>query len=201
MQFYSIPARTTRRMGPRACVRTVALFGCLLLSACQPGSDLSPLTSASEEPYRLGIDEQVRIITFGQEQLTGQFRINDRGNVAIPLLGAIKAEGLTTTELERSIEQQLVAKKVFLKPSVSVEILAYRPVYILGEVTKPGEYPYTPGATVLSTVSRAGGYTYRAQTKYSSIIRTINGQPIEGRVPRSEAVRPGDVVNVFERLY
>lgn len=180
----------------------LALIGCAVLTACQPGADLTPLTSAPEAPYRLGVDEQIRIITFGQEQLTGQFLINDRGNVAIPLLGAIKAEGLTTTELERSIERHLIEKKVFLTPSVSVEVVAYRPVYILGEVTKPGEYPYKPNSTVLSMIARAGGYTYRAQTEYTSIVRNDDGRHlVEGKVQRSTAVRPGDVINVFERYY
>lgn len=172
-----------------------------MVAACQPGSNLSPLVSAKETPYRLGIDEQLRIITFGQEQLTGQFLINDRGEVAIPLLGAIRAEGLTTAELEQSIEQRLIEKKVFSKPSVSVEIVTYRPVYVLGEVTKPGEYPYKPNSTVLSMIARAGGYTYRAQTQYSSIVRSDGSRPVEGQVSRNESVRPGDIINVFDRYY
>ena len=152
-------------------------------------------------PYRLGVGEQVRIITFGEEQLTGQFRVNDRGTIAIPLLGAIPASGLTTAELEHSIAQRLRDKKVLLDPSVSVEVLTYRPVFILGEVNKPGEYPYQPGMTVLTAVTIAGGFTYRAQTDYASILRPIDGHAVEGRVNRGTEVRPGDVITIFERYF
>ena len=143
----------------------------------------------------------MRVITFGQEQLTGQFRINDRGDIAIPLLGNVKADGLTTTELEGSIEQRLKDKQVLQAPSVSVEVLNYRPVFILGEITKPGQYAYQPDMTVLTAVAIAGGFTYRAQTDYASILRTERGHSTEGRVPRGAPVRPGDVITIFERYF
>lgn len=184
----------------RSAHATAALI-CLLLTACEPGADLPPLPETQAGPYRLGVDEQIRIITFGQEQLTGQFRVNDRGNVAIPFLGAIPADGLTTTEVERSIERRLKEKKVLLDPSVSVEVMSYRPVFILGEVAKPGQYPYQPNMTVLTATAIAGGFTYRAQTDYASILRTENGHSVEGRVTRGTPVRPGDVINVFERYF
>ncbi|WP_158928028.1 polysaccharide biosynthesis/export family protein [Acidisphaera sp. S103] len=174
---------------------------CLLLAACSPGSGLPPLQATPAGPYRLGVGEDVRIITFGEERLTGQFRVNDRGDIAIPLLGTIPANGLTTTELEQSIAKQLTVKKVLLNPSVSVEVLQYRPVFILGEVSKPGEYPYQPGMTVLTAVAIAGGFSYRAETGYASILRTSDGHSVEGRVPRGMEVRPGDVIDIFERYF
>lgn len=174
---------------------------CLLLAACSPGSNLPVLPATPAGPYRLGVGENVRVITFGEERLTGQFRVNDRGDIAIPLLGTIPASGLTTTQLEQSIAKQLTDKKVLLNPSVSVEVLQYRPVFILGEVAKPGEYPYQPGMTVLTAVAIAGGFTYRAETGYASILRSINGHAVEGRVPRGMEVRPGDVIDIFERYF
>ena len=140
-------------------------------------------------------------ITFGDEHLTGQFRVNDRGNIAVPLLGAVKADGLTTSELEDSIAQRLREKKLLLDPSVSVEVLSYRPVFVLGEVSKPGEFPYQPGMTVLTAVSLAGGYTYRAETGYASILRKVDGHSVEGRASRGADIRPGDVVNIFPRYF
>jgi polysaccharide export outer membrane protein len=82
-----------------------------------------------------------------------------------------------------------------------VEVLKYRPVFILGEVSKPGEYPYQPGMTVLTAVAIAGGFTYRAETDYASILRTTEKQPVEGRVPRGMEVRPGDVIDIYERYF
>jgi polysaccharide export outer membrane protein len=176
-------------------------MACLLLAACSPGSNLPKLSAMPAGPYRLGVGEDVRVITFGEEQLTGQFRVNDRGDIAVPLLGTIPANGLTTTELEQSIAKQLTVKKVLLNPSVSVEVLQYRPVFILGEVSRPGEYPYQPGMTVLTAVAIAGGFTYRAETGYASILRTTEGHSVEGRVPRGMEVRPGDVIDIFERYF
>lgn len=169
--------------------------------SCAPGSDLSPLPNTPAGPYRLGVDDQVRVITFGFEGLTGQFRINDRGNLAIPLLGTIPANGLTTAELESSIARQLTEKNLLRDPSVSVEVLSYRPVFILGEVAKPGQYPYQPGMTILTAVAVAGGFTYRAETDDASVLRRIDGHEVEGRVPRGAEVLPGDVITIFERFF
>jgi polysaccharide export outer membrane protein len=177
----------------------VPLLG--VTSCTSPGSDLPPLADTRSGPYHLAVDDQVRVITFGQEQLTGQFRVNDRGTIAVPLLGAIRASGLTTSDLEREIEKVLKQKKVLLDPSVSVEVLGYRPMFILGEVSKPGQYPYEPGMTVLTAVAIAGGFTYRAQKNYAGLLRTVKGHSVEGRGSRGAEVRPGDVVTVFERYF
>jgi len=197
MKLYSLaPLRYVRSV-----LSAASITACLLVTACAPGSNLPPLTDTAAGPYRLGVDEQVRVVIFGQDQLTGQFRVNDRGNISVPLLGPIPAKGLTTGELENSIAMRLREKKILLDPSVSVEVLGYRPVFILGEVVKPGQYPYEPGMTVLTTVAIAGGFTYRAQTGYASILRTEHGSSVEGRVPRGAEVLPGDVITVFERYF
>jgi polysaccharide export outer membrane protein len=179
----------------------LTILMCLMVTACAPGATLPPLPQTVEEAYQLGVGDQIRIITFGQDQLTGEFRINDRGNVAIPLLGSIPANGLTTSELERGIEQRFKDKKILQEPSVSVEVMEYRPVFVLGEVAKPGQYPYQPRMTVLTAVAIAGGFTYRAQTDYASILRTEGGRSLEGRVQRGVTVRPGDVITVFQRYF
>jgi polysaccharide export outer membrane protein len=187
------------RRAPGTAATAALALAALLLVAC--GSGLPPLPNTPAGPYRLGVDDDVRIITFGEGQLTGQFRVNDRGIIAIPLLGAIPAAGKTTAELEHTIEQQLKDKRVLLDPSVSVEVLSYRPIFILGEVEKPGQYPYQPGMTVLTAVAIAGGFTYRAETGDASILRTTNGHSVEGRVRRGRAVQPGDVITIFQRYF
>jgi polysaccharide export outer membrane protein len=199
MEVVRPPAK--RNLNPFRPVKAGVAAMCLLLAACSPGSGLPPLPATPAGPYRLGVGEDVRIITFGEERLTGQFRVNDRGDIAVPLLGTIQANGLTTTELEQSISKQLTVKKVLLNPSVSVQVMQYRPVFILGEVSKPGEYPYQPGMTVLTAVAIAGGFTYRAETGYASILRTTDGHAVEGRVPRGLEVRPGDVIDIYERYF
>jgi polysaccharide export outer membrane protein len=202
IKFGSIPqAHSTLTSLPRICRYFVIAVACVGASSCSPGADLPPLTDAPPGQYKLGINEEVRIITFGQEQLTGQFRINDQGDIAVPLLGAIPADGLTTTELKKNIEARLQQKDLLDKPDVSVDIVSYRPVFILGEISKPGQYPYQPGMTVLTAVAIAGGFTYRAVTDYASILRTADGHATEGLVARNVLVRPGDVIDIYERHF
>ena len=199
--LFTRPVSSPHRAPFRVDLALILLLCGALLAGCSPGSGLPPLSATTSGPYQLGVNDLVRIITFGDEHLTGQFRVNDRGNIAIPLLGAVKADGFTTSELEDSIAQRLSDKKLLLDPSVSVEVLTYRPVFVLGEVAKPGEFPYQPGMTVLTAVSLAGGYTYRAETAYASILRKVDGRSIEGRAGRGVDVRPGDVINIFPRYF
>ncbi len=171
------------------------------LSACAPGYGLPPLPPASDAAYHLGPGDQVRIITFGEDTLTGEFRLSDSGNIAVPLLGSVNADGLTPGQLASRIETSLKQRNLFKNPSVSVEILAYRPFFILGEVNKPGQYPFQPGMTVLTAVAVAGGFTYRAVQDYASIVREQGNHAEEGKVSRSTVVEPGDTITVFERRF
>ncbi len=179
----------------------IPFAACLMLSACEPGSTLPPLPQTVAGPYTLGPGETVRVVVFGQTQLTGEFTVSDHGTISVPLLGDIPANNDTTDELAQSISSALEDKKILLNPSVSVEVVKYRPVFVLGEVEKPGQYPYEPGMTALTLVAIAGGFTYRAQTGYVSVLRRINGHVVEGQAPRGEEVLPGDVVTVFERYF
>jgi polysaccharide export outer membrane protein len=179
-----------------------AAFGALaLLAGCRPGGDLPPLPPPASEAYRLGPGDQVRVITFGEQTLTGQFSVEDGGDVAIPLLGPVHAAGLTTPQLADAIGGQLRDRSLLRNPSVAVEIVSYRPVFVLGEVNKPGEYPYRPGMTVLSVVALAGGFTYRAVEEYAAVVRNDHGKQIEGRADDAAPLQPGDVVKVLERRF
>ncbi len=180
---------------------TAVLSMCLVLAGCAPGGDLKPLPDYQAQQYRLGGGDQIRIITFGEEQLTGEFRVDDQGRIAMPLLGGVVAEGLTPQDLEKTIADGLKRRNLLRDASVSVEVLAYRPIFVLGEVAKPGQYPYQPGMTVLTSVAVAGGFTYRGYQNYASVIRTKGGTAAEGLAKPSDFVAPGDVVKVFERRF
>ncbi len=178
----------------------VVLF--IALAACSaPGSNLPAMTPAPPGPYSLGPGDQIRIITFGEETLTGDFRVNDSGNVALPLVGAVHAAGLSSTALEAAVAAALRRGNLVRNPSVSVEVTAYRPIFVLGEVNKPGQYPYQPGMTVVTAVAVAGGFTYRAIDDYASIMRSVDGTPVEGKAVRQAFVQPGDVITVYERRF
>ncbi len=173
----------------------------LALAACAPGGDLPPLRPASHAGYRLGPGDQVRIITVGDESLTGEFRVGDSGRIALPMLGSVPAAGLPPSALEKTIARSLVRAGLERDPSVSVEVTGYRPIFVLGEVNKPGEFAYQPGMTVLAAVALAGGFTYRAVEDYTGVVRTDGGPPVEGRAARQAPLAPGDVVTVFERRF
>lgn len=190
-------AGSAARRLARGC--TAALL--LSLCGCYPGSNAPELPQAPPTGYRLGSGDQIRIITFGEDQLTGEFTVDDQGKVALPLLGPVPAADATPEELGQRIAAGLEQKKLLREASVSVQVLVYRPIFVLGEVNKPGRYPYEPGMTVLTAVSIAGGFTYRAITDYASIVRNQQGHPVEGRVGRETVVRPGDVINIYERIF
>ena len=172
-----------------------------LVGGCSPGRELAPLPPPVDTEYRLGPGDQVRVITVGDEALTGEFRVGDSGRLALPMLGSVRAAGLRPAMLEKAIAGLLTRAGLERDPSVSVEVTGYRPIFVLGEVNKPGQFPYQPGMTVLAAVALAGGFTYRAVEDYAAVVRTDGGASVEGRATRQAPLRPGDVVTVFERRF
>jgi len=181
--------------------RCLDLICCLLLAGCAPGHGLPDLPLATVTLYRLGPGDVIRLITFGEENLTGEFRVSDGGTIALPLVGPTRAAGLSPDDLGARIGQALVKANLLRAPSVSVEVIAYRPIFVLGEVSKPGQYPYQPGMTVVTAAAVAGGFTYRAIDGYADVVRTQDGVAIEGKVTRQTFVQPGDVITIFERKF
>jgi len=188
-------------MASKLLTRRLVVGGCVALLGCNPGADLAPLPAYVPGNYRLGPGDQVRVITFGEEHLTGEFRVDDQGRVALPLLGAVDAAGRTPKELETEIAAGLDRGDYLRNPHVTVEVVAYRPIFVLGEINKPGQYPYQPGMTFLTGVAVAGGFTYRAIQDYASVVRTINGKASEGLIVQSSFLAPGDVMKVLERRF
>jgi polysaccharide biosynthesis/export protein len=179
----------------------VSAFLCLFCISCAPGRDLPDLAAAASGAYRLGPGDVIRLITFGEESLTGEFRVSDSGVIALPLVGGVPASGLSPDALAARVGEALVRANLLRAPSVSAEVIAYRPIFVLGEVSKPGQYPYQPGMTVVTGVAVAGGFTYRAFNDYASVVRTRDGVAIEGKATRQSFVQPGDVITVFERKF
>ncbi len=164
-------------------------------------AELPPLPQGDPGPYHLDAGDQIRVITYGDERLSGTFRIGDGGTVEFPLLGPVAARGLTAEELESKIAVALRTRQLMEHPSVSVQVEQYRPVFILGEVARPGRYPYEPGMTVLTVVAAAGGYTYRAARGQAVIERQAGHSAVQGVAPVTAPVEPADVVTIRERYF
>ncbi|HBK05403.1 MAG TPA: exopolysaccharide biosynthesis protein [Acetobacteraceae bacterium] len=177
------------------------LFLCLFAASCAPGRDLPDLPPSAPGAYRLGPGDAVRLITFGEDSLTGEFQVSDSGTIALPLVGSVQAAGLSPDALAGRVADALQRANLLRSPSVSAEVTRYRPIFVLGEVSKPGQYSYQPGMTVVTAAAVAGGFTYRAVNDYASVVRTRDGVAIEGKATRQSFVQPGDVITVFERRF
>jgi len=184
-------------------LQLTCLSGCAVLAP--PGAALPRLPPPENGAYRLGAGDTVLLRIYDQPQLSGEFDVDDSGNIDLPLLGLVPATGRTTDDLANAIARILKQKNLILAPSVAVEISKFRPFYILGEVNTPGQYPFRPGMTVLTAVSIAGGFTYRAVQNYVGITRDIaldsGTQAVQYRAENFALVAPGDVITVFERRY
>ncbi len=159
------------------------------------------LRATSIEEYRLGPNDRVRVTVFGEEDLSGEFQVDTTGFVALPLIGEVKGGGLTLREFETAVEDQY-ADGYLIRPRVSIEVVNYRPFFIVGEVVQVGQYPFEPGMTVLKAVSTAGGYTPRANQRRVFVLRReISEEEIAVSTKSDIRVMPGDVIRVPERLF
>jgi len=162
---------------------------------------VSALRQSEDSLYRLGPGDKLRVTIFNETDLSGDFTIDGQGFVRLPLVGQVQAAGLTSFGLESRIAESLVGGGFLVNPRVAVEITGYRPFYILGEVSKPGEYPYVNSMTAPNAVALAGGYTDRAVQ--SSIYVRHQGEGREQELAADETTRilPGDVVRVRRTTY
>jgi polysaccharide biosynthesis/export protein len=158
----------------------------------------APMAPPSD--YTLDSGDRLRIVVFGQEGLTNAYLVDAAGAIDMPLIGSVLARGATTEELSRRISAKL--RDGFIRePHVAVEVEAYRPFFILGEVTQPGQYPYVANMTAETAVAIAGGFTPRAFRRNLIVNRGTNGHAVRMTVPLTFPLRPGDTVNVQERWF
>lgn len=194
---------------PRVCVLLLAavVAGCSANGQAGPES-VAPASYAqaprpvrvSDGPYILGPGDHIRLKAYDDTNLTGEYEVSSAGYVSVPLVGQVKATGLTTKQLEQSIAAKMKGR-IAQDPKINIEIATYAPFYIYGEVKKAGVYPYQPGLTVADAIATAGGLTYRAnedtiylQHSGSRVQETINlNVPVR--------IRPGDNIRVSERMF
>ncbi len=167
--------------------------------AAPPGGAAPGAAALIENAYRLGSGDRVRVTVFRHEDLSGEFALDGAGNFAMPLLGEVQAFGLNTRELEQRIAQKL-QEGYIIDPQVGVEVMNYRPFYILGEVKTPGSYQYVNGMTVLNAVALAGGFTYRARQN-DFLLQRGGSNTAGSEVGIETPILPGDIITVKERFF
>ena len=170
------------------------------VAVAAPVAYVEPVPVRYDAAYHLDAGDRLRVVVYGQEGLTNTYAIDAGGSITMPLIGSVPARGRTTAGLAAAISTKLRAGFI-REPSVAVEIEAYRPFFILGEVAAPGQYPYVPNMTIESAVAIAGGFSPRARRDSVTVTHTDASGPARFVVPPGSPISPGDTVLVSERWF
>ncbi|HKY19221.1 MAG TPA: polysaccharide biosynthesis/export family protein [Rhizomicrobium sp.] len=177
----------------------VCVIGCVFLTACAMHLP-PPLPGASTGGYRLSTGDTIRVLVYNQQSLSNDFTVADDGTISVPMVGALKARGLTAQELEKDLYRRL-DDGILVKPGVSIQLVQTRPVFVVGEVSKPGQYGYLTKLNVLGAVAAAGGFTVRADRSTVTVVRAVQDHPAEWTAGMFAELQPGDVVIVREQFF
>ena len=175
------------------------------MSATGCASTPTPISSATDQPaaaiksYRVNSGDRLRVTVFRHVDLSGEFVLDGGGFFALPLLGAIEGRDRTARELETDIETAFKDGGYLVNPQVGIEVLTYRPFYILGEVNQPGSYPYVSGMTAISAIALAGGFTARAKRSAMTISRSDDGP--RRSIDSTGEILPGDILTIHESFF
>lgn len=183
---------------------TLSALALTAVTACAQPASFSALEGAATPTgpvvYHLGTGDRLRVNVFGETALTGEYAVGASGSVSLPLIGDVPALGLAPSDLERAITARYAAGYLN-QPRVSIEVLTYRPFFILGEVNKPGEYPYSSSLTALNAIALAGGFTYRANQRQVFLKHAGEDREQPVNLTTAVPVNPGDTVRIGERYF
>jgi polysaccharide export outer membrane protein len=190
-------------------IRVAAIVCCVLVSGCETVPVLGPasleeeqalIRSAAAASPLLQPGDKIKVTVFGEDRLSGEYEIDSAGFVSLPLAGTIKAAGLSKQQMEQALAKKFNSEYL-RNPKVTVDISNFRPFYIMGEVAKPGEYPYKNGLNVMSAIALAGGATYRAQQSKIQIQHVGESGFREFQTSPTSPVLPGDLIRVPQRYF
>jgi len=181
------------------CLAIAVLTGFALAGCARNPALLGPVPDPAV-PYTLDAGDRLRVVVFGQDGLSSSYAVDTSGKITMPLIGAVPARGLTTVEVGQAVAAKLQQGYV-REPHVAVEVEAYRPFFVLGEVLTPGQFPFVPNLTVEGAVAIAGGFSPRALRGPVEVHHPGDGGIAVGAVPLNYPVRPGDTITVAERWF
>lgn len=171
-----------------------------LAGCATPGGMTTHAVPEEQSEYTLGVGDTLKITVYGQEGLTGEYKVEPNGTVSFPLIKDVPASGYTATDVEKAIADKL-SPDYIVDPRVTVEVLTYRNVYVLGEVQQPGKYEFAPNMTILQAVAMAGGYTYRANESTAEVTRHVKGALNTFNVENETMLKPGDTIVIGRRWF
>jgi polysaccharide export outer membrane protein len=192
------------------------LLGCLLVGTpaaaqiptdTQPAPVLSQVAGIDPSTYRVGPEDVLEISVGREDTLKKQVLVRPDGGISYPLIGEVQVAGKTVLEIREEIANRL--EKFISDPAVTVAILRIgsQRIYVIGKVTKPGEFPVGRSVDVLQALSMAGGLTPFADSNEIRVMRregdrqvvlpfeysrVVRGQKLEQNIQ----LRAGDVVVV-----
>lgn len=182
---------------------------CLLFLLLPAGSGLFAQEGIGESPaapgtsdaaYQLDYGDRIKISVFNQPDLSGEYMLDGDGRFSMPLIGAVDAAGLSPSELEALLVSRF-KPDYLVNPRIFIQVMNYRPYYLIGEVHGTGAFPYRAGMTYMTAIAIAGGFTYRAKQDYVIVIRGDDPEQQELKLNVEERVQPGDIIRVAERLF
>lgn len=194
-------------------IRLAAGIAALAMPLAQAVQAATPAAQAPADPavpeaaapqsdaasYRFGPGDRLRIRVYNEDTISGDYQVDGAGSLSLQLLGSVNAAGLTLPDLVALIQRRLKDEGYMVDPKVAIDVLNYRPFYVLGEVKQPGSYPYVAGISVLNAIAMAGGYTTRAK---QSAIKIMRGEDQKKqKVAPNTVIMPGDIIKVEERFF
>jgi len=200
MRYVRLMLLAIAAMAASGCISILPPDG-VLVPGGPYGTPVALIPEGAVNPaYTLDSGDRLRVVVFGQDGLSNSYMVDPAGNITLPLIGPVPARGRTTTEVSAALVTRL--RQGYLRePHVAVEVEFYRPFFILGEVTFPGQYPYVVNMTAEEAVAIAGGFTPRAFRYYVEVSRLNEGTLVRQTIPLTALLHPGDTVVVAERWF
>ena len=178
-------------------LRAMTLAGCAMLMGCA-GPATHTLPSVDLVEYRLAPGDRLRLDVYREEAFSGEHVIDDQGMISLPEVGDVRAAGKTLGQLRAELTATL--RQGYVRNArISLDMASYRSIYILGEVTKPGEYAFSAGMSVYALVAKAGGFTYRANEHVAWIRHADEASEKAYELTSGASVLPGDTVRIGPR--
>jgi len=181
-----IKVHSLKRLGWKDGLIVITLFVFVTLALGCAGSIKYPVDYSAPSAFLLGPEDLLVVTVWRNQDLSREVVIRPDGMISMPLIGDVRAAGLSSDILAKRIAERLT--EFMSSPTVSVQVKEVNSyyIYIMGEVAKPGKYPLKSYATVLQGVSLAGGFTPFASRNKMQVVRNAddgNGEKRELRIP------------------